>query len=88
MKQNDYRTEFSTFQSLTEIRMRKDKLLEGIQKDEGHIKSLWNGLFHQPSTHSFNIPSKRFSSIMSTGASVLDGLILGWKLYRKFKYRR
>ena len=28
--------------------------------------------------------TKRFSGLINTGAGVLDGLILGWKLYRKF----
>jgi hypothetical protein len=49
------------------------------------INTLWKTLFHKK-TH----PSKgmRISELMSTGAGMLDGLFLGWKLYRKFKEKR
>lgn len=32
--------------------------------------------------------SKRISSLMSMGAGALDGAILAWKLYRKFKRKK
>ena len=35
-----------------------------------------------------NTPTQRFSGAISTGAGILDGLILGWKLYRKFSGRQ
>ena len=28
---------------------------------------------------------RRWSTVINTGAGVVDGLLLGWKLYRKFK---
>lgn len=70
-----------TYRSLEEIRMRKEMLRREIQKDNGQIKSTWDGLFH---TEKATTPSKRMSGFMSTGAGVMDGIILGWKLYRKF----
>jgi len=84
METNGYQTP-TTYRSLEEIRTRKDALLEEIRKDDKQMKGLWNNLFHKPTALTAATPSKRISGLMSTGAGVLDGLILGWKLYRKFK---
>lgn len=75
----DYRT-------LDEIRLRKAHLLADIAKDNAKIKDLWNGLFHKPVKKSAS--SKRFSGLMSTGINIADGLLLGWKLYRKFSGKK
>lgn len=76
--------ESPSYHTLDEIRLRKAQLLTDIAKDNNQIRKLWNNLFHKPSKGR-QTPSKRLSNWMSTGASVFDGLILGWKLYRKFK---
>lgn len=72
------------YKSLEAISDRKDVLLKEIRKDEKQVRQLWNQLFAKPEPMSALTPSKRISSMMSTGAGVLDGVILGWKLYRKF----
>lgn len=74
-----------TYKSLKEIQMRKDMLLRDIHKDDKQMKQLWADLFHSPASAALQTPTKRFTGLMNTGAGVLDGLILGWKLYRKFK---
>ncbi|GAB6981800.1 hypothetical protein [Prevotella dentasini] len=70
------------YHTLSEIRLRKAQLLNDITKDSNKMTALWNGVFHKPKENA--TPTQRFSGMMSTGAGVLDGLILGWKLYRKF----
>ena len=70
-----------TYRSLEEIRMRKEMLRRELQKDNGQIKETWQGIFHSEKS---NTPSRRMSGFISTGAGVMDGIILGWKLYRKF----
>ena len=50
-----------TYRSLEEIRMRKEMLRREIQKDNGQIKSTWDGLFH---TEKATTPSKRMSGFM------------------------
>jgi len=70
--------------SLEEIRNRKDALRQEISKNDANIRQLWSQLFVKPEPFSALTPSKRISSLMTTGAGVLDGIILGWKLYRKF----
>lgn len=75
-----------SYKTIEEIKLRKAMLLKDIQKDDMRIKNLWSSLFSRPAALKSNAsPSKRINSMMSTGAGVFDALILGWKLYRKFK---
>lgn len=78
----------SPIRSLDEIDLRKDILRDKVHENEKQIRSLWNDLFRKSDNMSSVMPSKRISSLMSTGAGVLDGVILGWKLYRKFKRKK
>lgn len=74
------------YKSLEEIRLRKDTLLKEIRQDDKRIHQLWSSLFHKPEALSAKTPpARRINSLLNTGAGLLDGLILGWKLYRKFK---
>ncbi len=77
--------ESPSYRTLDEIRLRKSQLLVDITKDGNKVEKLWNNLFHKSPDKGKKTAGRRMSSIVSTGASVVDGLILGWKLYRKFK---
>jgi hypothetical protein len=77
----------SQYRSLDEIRLRKEILQGSIEKDDDKIRNLWNDLFHNPDITDSN-PSKRVNGLINTGVGLLDGLILGWKLYRKFNGSR
>lgn len=73
------------YNSLREINLRKSKLRGEIRTQEKNINRLWNGIFHQKEKKGVATPSQRVSQIISTGAGVFDGVMLGWKLYRRFK---
>lgn len=74
------------YKSLEDIRLRKDMLLKDIRQDDKQIHQLWSSLFHKPEALSGkSTPAKRINSLINTGTGLLDGIILGWKLYRKFK---
>lgn len=87
MSENKNINEVPVYRSLDEIRLRKAQLLTDIAKDSNHVEKLWNRLFHKQNSGK-QTPSRRLSSLVSTGGSVLDSAILGWKLYRKFKLKR
>lgn len=75
-----------TYKTIEEIRLRKAILLKDIQKDDNRLQNHWHSLFSKPDALKANTtPSKRISSVMNTGAGLIDAAILGWKLYRKFK---
>lgn len=76
------------YTSLEQIRDSKDLLVKDIRSNEKQIQQLWGQLFTKPEPLSALTPTKRFSALMSTGAGILDGVILGWKLYRKFKRKK
>ena len=73
----------AVYRTLSQIRLRKAQLLTDITKESKQISTLWDSVFHKPQKSS--TPTKRFSDLMATGVGVADAVILGWKLYRKFK---
>ena len=74
------------YHSLADIRMRKEAIRKDIEKDEVKFNKLWNSLFHKPVALSSSAStSKRLNSLLSIGMGALDGTLLVWKLYRKFK---
>lgn len=73
------------FKSLSDIRAYKDTLHGEIKKDEEQIGLLWNDLFHTSESKENPSPTQRFTNMFNIGAGIFDGIILGWKLYRKFK---
>lgn len=76
----------SSYQSIDEIRLRKAALQKEIEADSAKIDEKWHSLFKKPEALSKSAtPSQRISGIISSGAGVLDGILLVWKLYRKFK---
>lgn len=76
----------SSYQSIEEIRLRKVALQKEIEADSAKIDEKWHSLFKKPEALSKSAtPSQRISGIISSVAGVLDGILLVWKLYRKFK---
>lgn len=71
------------YNTLHEIRLRKELILSEIRRDNQQINVLWKELFRKPEQNR----KKGFTmaSLMTTGARLADGFMLAWKLYRKFK---
>lgn len=71
------------YNTLHEIRLRKELILSEIRRDNQQINVLWKELFRKPE------PNRKkgftMASLMTTGAGLADGFMLAWKLYRKFK---
>ncbi len=85
MTTNEY-TDTNGYNSLNDIRLRKEALRKDIEADDKKIKQLWNSLFTKPEVFSKNAStSKRITSMISLGAGALDGALFAWKIYRKFK---
>lgn len=72
-----------TFNSLADIRAYKDAIKEELNQDEDKIGELWGQLFHsnepEPKTK-----GQKLTRMINMGAGMLDGALLGWKLYKKF----
>lgn len=79
-------TETPAFQTLEEIRMRKALLRKDIQACGGKIDRLSHSLFQRPAAVNRRASAgQRISSALNYGAGLLDAIILGFRLYRKFK---
>ena len=74
-------------QTLEEIVLRKEMVLNELHNDDKKIQELWSSLFHVPDL-SASTPTKRLTKFINIGAGALDGAILAWTLYRKFKKKR
>lgn len=86
MNSSDFQEPVITYKSLADIRLRKEMLRNDILKDDQRIRNLWKDLFHQSDwMRKDTTPSRRIKGLVHIGSGVLDGIILGWKLYRKFK---
>ena len=66
-----------SYTTLRSIADRKSQLLKEIRKDSDQLT--------KPTALTSKRKGARLQGLMTTGAGVLDGLILVWKLYRKFK---
>lgn len=84
MKQDTTAHSERSFSSLDDIRAYKEELLEQIRQDRDVISTKWNDLFHreEPTPHS---KAQKIMKMLSMGTGVLDGAMLGWKLYRKYQ---
>lgn len=69
----------------------KQKYLAQINSKEEDISKLWDNLFHEKEparSGLFGSPTQRALDIVSSSTALIDGALLGWKLYRKFKKRK
>lgn len=72
------------FESLADIRAYKEQLHEQIKADEQSIAKKWDSLFNRNEP----VPQNRAQKLMrmlNLGSGMIDGALLGWKLYRKYQ---
>ena len=75
--------------SLKILQERKATLKQEIIAKEKELHNVWDDLFHKPEplAQSFS-PTRRVMSFLSSSTAVIDGILLGWKLYNRFGRRR
>lgn len=69
--------------SLSEIAKRKEILLKQIRRNQKDMEHIYRQLRQKDKPKGRRKVS--FHSLIGTSAGVIDGLIVAWKLYRKFK---
>ncbi len=75
-------TETLQYNSLADIQIRKAQLQTELLKKELEIKDSWKRVIIKEKTNRKGLD--RYTHIFSSSVGVVDGLLLGWKLYRKF----
>lgn len=84
MQQNTPKDLPHPISSLEDIALYKERLREQIDKEESQIANKWNELFHKEEAVSYG-KTQRFARMLSLGTGMFDGMMLGWKLYRKYQ---
>lgn len=84
MKQDNTAQSERKFSSLDDIMVYKEELRERINQDRDAISAKWNELFHKEEPAPQN-KAQKIMKMLSLGTGVLDGAMLGWKLYRKYQ---
>lgn len=72
------------YQSLLAIRARKAQLRKQIATSEEEIRTTWNSIFHKKKAPTPKTPTQRLLSMASSSMGIIDGALLGWKLYKRF----
>ena len=73
-----------TITSLEDISAYKDSLHKQIEQEEERIANKWYDLFHKEETMPQG-KAQKFAKMLSLGTTMFDGMMLGWKLYRKYQ---
>lgn len=71
------------YNSLEAIKTRKTELHNEINASEKNLSALWNATFHAKKIDSTSTTQKLLA-YASTASGIIDGVLFGWKLYRKF----
>lgn len=74
----------SSLDSLTALKERQQTIKKQLNYSEKRLGTIWNEIFHSPAAKERNSPTLRAMTLITSYAGVIDGAILGWKLYRKF----
>ena len=72
--------------SLEKLTEKKTALKVEIRTSEKKLSRLWNETFHQQESSSSKSysPTQKVLSFLSSSSVVIDGALLGWKLYNRF----
>ena len=74
----------TSIDSLAVLRNHQAELKRQLTESEGKLGVIWNDIFHSPAQRNRNSPTQRALTLITSYAGVIDGAILGWKLYRRF----
>ena len=77
--------------SLDSLQIKRASLKKEMSKKEAELHKTWDNLFHkkeEDSLVSSLSPTKRVMSFLSSSTVVIDGMLLGWKLYNRFGRKR
>lgn len=76
--------------SLDSLQTKRASLKKEMNKKETELHQTWDSLFHkkEDTLMSSLSPTKRVLSFLSSSTAVVDGMLLGWKLYNRFGRKR
>ena len=76
-------TQGKTFATLEDIRVEKERLRLAMSEKGEEVSMLWQELVHPAADDEVKTPTQRLLHYAHAGAGLVDGVIMGWKLYRR-----
>ncbi len=73
-----------TIDSLEVLTQYKSQLQAEMDTSEEQLATIWNEMFRSPTAEELNSPTKRIMATITSASALIDGALLGWKLYRRF----
>ena len=71
------------YQTLKDIEAEKLRLRSAISEQEKEIRETWEDIFYAKEDTSAKTPPQRLLYYANTGAGIFDGVLFGWKMYRR-----
>ena len=69
--------------SLEALATRTQQLKDDIDSAEERLATIWHDMFRQPTAEEMSSPTKRLMATITSASALIDGALLGWKLYRR-----
>lgn len=70
--------------SIEALCARKEQLRGELDVVEERMSGIWHEMFRQPTAEELGSPTKRLLATITSASALIDGALLGWKLYRRF----
>lgn len=70
--------------TLEDLELQKYELRKQLNDSETKLSETWNKMFRNPADTDEFSPTQKALSIASSAAGLIDGALLGWKLYKRF----
>ena len=71
------------YQTIKDIEAEKLRLRSAISEKEKEIRETWEDIFYEKEDTSAKTPTQRLLYYANTGAGIFDGVLFGWKMYRR-----
>lgn len=78
-------TSNNSISTISELKAQADLVREQIRVEQSEMHRHWNSLTKQRKKESKS-KTQRLIGFLTKGSTVIDGALIGWKLYRKFKH--
>ena len=72
-----------TYTTIEDIVAEKERLRKALTEKGEEISELWGELVHPKEYDAPKSPAQRMLQYANAGAGLVDGILLGWKLYRR-----
>lgn len=76
--------ETTQISTIAELKAQQKLVRAQLNGEQKELQRQWDSLFRRGSK-SPKTPTERVLGFVTKGSTLLDGAILGWKLYKKFK---